>query len=78
MRVASHSPAKKLRRLQLYSSGAEARVANQALGTDPVFDQFLKLCEAAGPTRCALAGGSQTAAERVSGLFARLIHPEAT
>jgi pimeloyl-ACP methyl ester carboxylesterase len=55
-----------------YSRGAEARVANQALGTDPVFDQFLALCQDAGPKRCALAGGSKTAAERVKRLFARL------
>ncbi len=55
-----------------YSKGAEARVANQALGTDAVFNQFLKLCEDAGAKRCALAGGRQTAAERVNGLFARL------
>jgi pimeloyl-ACP methyl ester carboxylesterase len=55
-----------------YSQGAEARVANQALGTDPVFEQFLRLCDTAGPARCALAGGSQTAAQRVNRLIARL------
>ena len=55
-----------------YSQGAEARVASQASGADEVFNQFLTLCQAAGPKRCALAGGGQSAAERVNGLFARL------
>ncbi len=57
-----------------YSQGAEARAASQASGADPVFRQLLTLCQAAGPHRCALAGGAQTAAERVNGLFARLKH----
>jgi pimeloyl-ACP methyl ester carboxylesterase len=55
-----------------YSRGAEARVASQASGADPVFNAFLRLCERAGPTRCALAGGAQTATERANELFARL------
>jgi pimeloyl-ACP methyl ester carboxylesterase len=57
-----------------YSKGAEARVDNQALGTDAVFDQFLAVCQQAGRRRCALAGGRQTPAERVHRLFARLGH----
>ncbi len=55
-----------------YSQGAEARVASQASGADAVFKQLLALCEGAGPTRCALAGGAQTAAERVARLFAQV------
>ena len=55
-----------------YSKGAEARVASQASGADKVFAQLLALCENAGPQRCALAGGGQTAAERVDQLFARV------
>ena len=55
-----------------YAKGAEARVASQASGGDAVFKQFLALCESAGPKRCALAGGTQTATERVNELFARL------
>jgi pimeloyl-ACP methyl ester carboxylesterase len=55
-----------------YSKGAEARVAGQASGADNVFAQLLALCENAGPQRCALAGGGQTAAERVDQLFARV------
>ena len=57
-----------------YSQGAEARVASQASGADQVFRQLLTLCQAAGPNRCALAGGAQTAAERVNGLFAQVKH----
>ena len=39
---------------------------------DEVFGQFLSLCESAGPERCALAGGGQTAAARVEQLFAQV------
>ena len=55
-----------------YSKGAEARVARNLFASDAVFDEFLSLCEAAGPERCALAGRPRPAAERVDGLFARL------
>jgi pimeloyl-ACP methyl ester carboxylesterase len=54
-----------------YAKGAEARVTSQASGADPVFNRLLALCEDAGPTRCALAGGRHTAAERAHRLFAR-------
>ncbi len=54
------------------SKGAEARSASDASSADEVFDQFLSLCDRAGPERCALAGGGQTAAERVKRLFARV------
>ena len=53
------------------SKGAEARSASDASSADEVFDQFLSLCDSAGPERCALAGGGQTAAERVEQLFAQ-------
>ena len=55
-----------------YSRSAEARVASQAFGADPVFHQMLALCQRAGSTQCALAGGGQTAVQRVNRLFARL------
>jgi pimeloyl-ACP methyl ester carboxylesterase len=55
-----------------YAKDAEARVASQASGADAVFKQFLAVCQQAGPKRCALAGGRQTAAEKVNGLLARL------
>ena len=54
------------------STGAEARTANDVSTPDEVFDQFLALCDGAGPERCALAGGGQTAAERVEQLFAQV------
>jgi len=54
------------------SAGAEERSASDSSAADGVFDQFLALCDAAGPERCALAGGGQTAAERVDRLFARV------
>ena len=55
-----------------YSKSAEER---QAVFSEPsvdVFDQFLSLCDAAGPECCALAGGEETAAQRVDRLIARL------
>jgi pimeloyl-ACP methyl ester carboxylesterase len=54
-----------------YSKGAEARVASQVSGADPVFARLLSLCEKAGRKRCALAGGSQTATKRAARLFAQ-------
>jgi pimeloyl-ACP methyl ester carboxylesterase len=53
-----------------YTDGAEARFANSTSSTDEVFDQFVALCEAAGATRCALAGHAETVAQRVARLFA--------
>jgi pimeloyl-ACP methyl ester carboxylesterase len=55
-----------------YSKSAEARVASQASGAEPVFAQLLSLCENAGPTRCALAGHARTPADLVERLFARV------
>jgi hypothetical protein len=55
-----------------YSTRAETREANFSSAADEVFDRFLALCESAGPERCALAGGGQTAAERAEQLFARV------
>jgi pimeloyl-ACP methyl ester carboxylesterase len=51
---------------------AEARNAGVVESTGPVFDQFLALCQRAGPQRCALAGHPETAAQRVERLFARV------
>jgi len=55
-----------------YSKSAEARMAMWSSAADEVFDQFLSLCDSAGPGRCALAGGGETAAARVEQLFARV------
>jgi pimeloyl-ACP methyl ester carboxylesterase len=55
-----------------YSKSAEARLAMDLRSADEVFGQFLSLCESAGPERCALAGGGQTAAARVEQLFAQV------
>jgi pimeloyl-ACP methyl ester carboxylesterase len=45
-----------------FTTSAETRSAADAASTDEVFDQFLKLCEEAGPDRCALAGHGETPA----------------
>src|SRR5919109_5410694 len=55
-----------------YAKSTEARAAMWVGAADTVFGRFLALCDSAGPERCALAGGGQTAAERVDRLFARL------
>ncbi|MDN5849309.1 MAG: alpha/beta hydrolase [Nitrococcus sp.] len=55
-----------------YSKSAEARIASGVRPSGEVFDQFLALCDSAGPERCALAGGSQTAAGRVARLFTQV------
>jgi pimeloyl-ACP methyl ester carboxylesterase len=39
-----------------WAKGAEARLANGVSSSDAVFERFESLCQAAGPTRCALAG----------------------
>jgi pimeloyl-ACP methyl ester carboxylesterase len=52
-----------------WSQSAEARNANNVASTDAVFDQFLALCQRAGPARCALSGHPETAAQRVTRLF---------
>lgn len=53
-----------------YTTSAEDRAANNAESPDAVFAQFAELCDAAGPTHCALAGHpGQTAAQRVDQLF---------
>jgi len=54
-----------------YSTSAETRLANFAGFSDEVFDQFLSLCDGAGPDRCALAGGDETAAQRWERLVVR-------
>ena len=38
---------------------------------DEVFEQFVALCQNAGPEQCALAGHGETVAQRVAELFAR-------
>jgi pimeloyl-ACP methyl ester carboxylesterase len=52
-----------------YTKSAEARLANSVSSTDAVFDQFVALCQEAGPARCALAGHPETVAQRVARLF---------
>jgi pimeloyl-ACP methyl ester carboxylesterase len=55
-----------------YAESTESRAALWVGAAERVFGRFLALCDSAGPERCALAGGGQTAAERVDRLFARL------
>jgi pimeloyl-ACP methyl ester carboxylesterase len=53
------------------TASTEAVLANASADTDRVFGEFLRLCEAAGPDRCALAGHGPVAA-RVGRLLAEL------
>jgi pimeloyl-ACP methyl ester carboxylesterase len=53
------------------AAGTEAVLASGVAGTDRVFNQFLRLCQAAGPDRCALAGHGPVA-PRVNRLLNRL------
>jgi pimeloyl-ACP methyl ester carboxylesterase len=55
-----------------YSKNAESRIAMSVSSADKVFDQSVALCESAGPERCALAGGDQTAAERAEQTFVQV------
>ena len=55
-----------------YVTSAETRSTNDAAGTDQVFNQFLTLCDQAGPDKCALAGHGEPAAARVARLFAQV------
>ena len=55
------------------AAGMEAILASGMADTDRVFRQFLALCKAAGPDRCALAGHGPVA-PRVKRLLARLRH----
>ena len=55
-----------------YSKSAESRMAMFGAAADEVFDRFLALCEAAGPQRCALAGGERSPAQRWERLLAGL------
>jgi pimeloyl-ACP methyl ester carboxylesterase len=54
-----------------YTKSAEARTVNNVSSADEVFEQFLALCQRAGPGHCALAGHGETVAQRVAALFAR-------
>jgi pimeloyl-ACP methyl ester carboxylesterase len=56
------------------AAGAAAVLASGLADTDRVFREFLRLCEAAGPDRCALAGHGTSAAERAKAVLARLRH----
>jgi pimeloyl-ACP methyl ester carboxylesterase len=55
------------------AAGVEAVLASGLADTDRVFGQFLRLCEVAGPDRCALAGQGPVA-PRVNRLLAQLRH----
>jgi pimeloyl-ACP methyl ester carboxylesterase len=55
------------------TTSTEAVLANGLADTDRVFREFLALCEAAGPDRCALAGHGPVA-PRVNRLLRRLRH----
>lgn len=52
-----------------YMESAESRALAGTAAGDAVFDEFLRLCDEAGPDRCALAGHGESAADRVDGLF---------
>lgn len=54
-----------------YVRGRESSLANIVQPTDEVFDQFISVCEAAEPGRCALAGQGPVA-PRVRALLERL------
>ena len=43
-----------------YTTSAETRTANDVAFADGVFDQFMELCQRAGPAGCALAGHGET------------------
>jgi TAP-like protein len=54
------------------TASAESRLASDVRSADGVFfHQFVRQCQRAGPSRCALAGHSETVAQRVARLFAR-------
>ncbi|HZP28683.1 MAG TPA: alpha/beta hydrolase [Acidimicrobiia bacterium] len=52
-----------------YSGSAEARIVGAVSTTDGVFDQFLALCQGAGPDACPLAAHPETVKTRVDRLF---------
>ena len=53
------------------ATSTEAVLASSLADTDRVFREFLRLCQAAGPDRCALAGHGPIA-PRVNRLLRRL------
>ena len=55
-----------------YTTSAETRTASDVAPTDEVFDQFMALCQRAGPAGCALAGHGEPVAQRVAKLFAQV------
>ena len=54
-----------------FTKSVEANLAESDAGSDQVFEQFLALCQAAGPKKCALAGKGPVA-PRVRALLQRL------
>ena len=56
-----------------YNGGTAAALADGLTDADLVFSKFLALCQAAGPSRCALAGRGSVA-RRVDRMLARLRH----
>jgi pimeloyl-ACP methyl ester carboxylesterase len=55
-----------------WTAGTASALAQSFTDTDRTWEQFLALCEAAGPDGCALAGHGTTAAGRAEGVLARL------
>jgi pimeloyl-ACP methyl ester carboxylesterase len=53
------------------TTSTEAVLASSSADTDRVFGEFLRLCQAAGPDRCALAGHGSVA-DRVDRFLAQL------
>ncbi|MFC9892975.1 alpha/beta hydrolase [Nocardia sp. NPDC127579] len=48
----------------IYTEDTRREVTETAIGTEEVFDEFLRLCAEAGRSRCAFAGGPERAEER--------------
>jgi hypothetical protein len=55
-----------------FLAGTASALAQSFTDTDRTLRQFLRLCDAAGPDRCPLAGHGTSAAERANELLARL------
>ena len=45
-----------------FTTSAEANIGNSVSSANEVFEQFLDLCQSAGPGDCALAGHGETVA----------------
>jgi pimeloyl-ACP methyl ester carboxylesterase len=55
-----------------FTTSIQAAIGRGLVGTDLTFREFQRLCELAGPERCALAGKGSSVRARVKGLIRRL------